>query len=312
MSRAIRVFLNRELLIGVVIAIVVSIVVAPSVARRFRIVRPAAYVATLSTMLILAITIFQRAEGLPVGVDLANAATWWTKQRASVIDIARTEPGWWLNVVLFVPAGLIWSGITRRPLVAAAWLGGFSFGIETLQGLIGFGAADFSDLVANSLGGVLGAMAVAVVLSVAPRLVPDVTQVDPAPDASRLDPKWVLGTLGATALVAGAGLFGVQAVLATRQAALRHQLEEAFEGLTLDDVNEIRNLDPVSAKPFFQLVSVRPDSYQFHEDDRPVNVRYPVDFLGAYRCVFVELSESPPVFTNGRGKECTEDRSEEE
>ena len=123
MSRAIQVFLNRQLLVGVVVAVVASILVAPLVARRLRIVRPAAYLAVLATMLIVAITVFDRAEGLP-GFDVVRAMTWWTKQRASVIDVARTEYGWWLNVALFVPAGLAWSGITRRPLAVAASLCG--------------------------------------------------------------------------------------------------------------------------------------------------------------------------------------------
>ena len=262
-------------------------------------------------MLILSVTILERLEGIPVGVDVAQAATWWTRQRASVIDVARSEPGWWLNVVLFVPAGITWSGITRRPHVVAICLFAFSFGVETLQGLLGFGAPDVSDLIANSLGGVLGAIAVAMVLWVAPGVVPEFAQTDPDAHAAGVDPRWVIGALVATAVVVGSGLLGVQAVLATRQAGLRDELETAFAGMTIRDVNEIRDLDPAAASDFFHLVSVRPDSYQFHGDNRPVEVRYPVDFLGAYRCVFVTFSEATPVFTNGRGDECSEDRYEE-
>jgi hypothetical protein len=40
-------------------------------------------------------------------------------------------------------------------------------------------------------------------------------------------------------------------------------------------------------------------------------VRYPVDFLGVYRCVFVTFSDASPVFANGAGRECLEERYED-
>ena len=137
-----------------------------------------------------------------------------------MIDVARSEPGWFLNVALFVPAAAVWTVITKRPIRVAVLL----------------------------------------------------------------------------------------AAVASRMTQLRDEVEQVFAGLTIGDINEIRNPNGVGLSPFFDLVSVRPDSYQFYGDERPVEVRYPVDFLGAYRCVFVTFSNASPVFDNGSGQECTEDR----
>jgi hypothetical protein len=312
MSRAIRVFLNRDLLIGLVVAVVASVAIVPVIAHRLRITRPAAYLGVLSAMLIVSFTIFERVEGLSIAFDVGRAVTWWTTQRASVIDVARTEPGWWLNVALFIPAAIVWSSITRRPVAAAGVLAGFSFAIESAQGLTGLGASDFTDLVANTLGGVVGAGLVYGVLKIAPAVIPDVRRPDVSADGVRLDVRWMILATVATALVVGLGLLGVQRILGSRQSALRSELEETFEGMTLDDVNEVRALDPINGRQFFDLVSVRPDSYLFIEGSpEPVEVRYPVDFLGLYRCVFVTFSDAAPAFADGAGRECTEDRYED-
>lgn len=314
MSRAISAFLDRQLLIGLGVAIAASIVIAPLVARRLRITRAAAYLGVLSAMSVLSFTVFARVEGLTVGFDVRQAFTWWTTQRASVIDVALSERGWSLNVALFVPTGLIWSAITQRPLAVAVALAGSSFAIESLQGLTGLGASDISDLAANTLGGVIGALLIALVLKFSPRLIPNTRLHDTGVDVDddlRFDPAWVAGALLVTALAVGLGFAGVQAVLSSRQAALRSELEEVFSDMTIDEADEIRLRDPINGSDFFELTSVFPDSYQFREDGRPVEVRYPVDFLGAYRCVFVTLSDAPPVFVNGSGRECVRDRYDE-
>jgi VanZ like family len=307
-SRAIDAFLGLQLIVGLIVAVAVSVVVAPPVARRFRLTRGAAYAGALSTIAILSITLFDRS-GLAIGFDLGRALTWWTTQRESVIDVARSEPQWFLNVALFVPAAVVWTVVTKRPIRVAALLAAYSFGIETLQGLTGYGAADVTDLAANALGAALGALGAAIVLRSLRTLLPDVTKPDPDElDQSRLTPGWVAGSLLATSMLIGVVFFGVQAVVARRQTQLRHEVERVFAGLTIGDINEIRNPNAVGLSPFFDLVSVRPDSYQFFDDERPVEVRYPVDFLGAYRCVFVTFSNASPVFDNGSGQECTEDR----
>ncbi len=307
MSRAIEAFLNGRLLAGLAAAVVLSVLLTPLFARRLRSTRPAAYLTALAGLLIIAFTIFERLEGRP-GFDPARAATWWTEIRQSPIEVASTEPAWRLNVALFVPAGIVWSVVTRRPLAVAVGLCGFSFGIETLQALTGLGAADVTDLIANSLGGVIGATATAAAIRFTPGLVPDTSQSASSETESRLGSKWVIGIVGATLLTVGALYGGLQAILTTRQSALRDEVEKSYEGLTVEDINAILEEEPSGLNPFFILKAGSPDSYQFYGDTRPIEIRYPVDLLGFYRCVFVRLSDSAPEFSNGSGEVCTEDR----
>lgn len=310
MSRAIEVFFNGRLLVGLAVAVVAATVFAPNLARRLGIVRPVAYLAALAVGLIVAITIFERIEGVP-GFDPGHALTWWTDSRQPLIEVARTEPAWWLNVALFVPAGAVWAVATRRALMVAVALAGFSFGIETLQGLTGLGAADLTDLAANSLGGAIGASVIGIALHFAPGMVPAVAQSRPDEDEGHFDTRWVLGSIAATLTVAALGYLGVQTILGARQSALRDNVEETFAGLTIEDINTILDSDSVGLNPFFVLEAGPPNSYQFYGDDRPVEVRYTTDLLGFYRCVFVAISFSPPVFADGSGDVCTEERYEE-
>ncbi len=299
--------MNVRLMAGVAVAVVTSIMLAPYIARRLRIVRPAAYLAALTVMMIVAVTILERAEGLP-GFDVGTALTWWTTLRQSPLEVARTEAAWWLNLALFVPAGVVWAAVTRRPFAVAVALSGFSIGIETVQGLTGLGAADLTDVVANSLGGVIGVTVVALALGASPHLVPSFIRVEAGADEQRFDPKWILGSFVATVLAIGAGFGGVEGALAARQRTLREEVEATYEGMTVGDINAILEQDTIGLNPFLVLEAGSPDSYRFYGDDRPVEVRYPIDLLGRYRCVFVTLSDAPPVFANASGKECTEDR----
>ena len=307
MSRAIEAFLNGRLLAGLAATIVLSVLLTPLLARRLRVTRPAAYLSALAGLLIIAFTIFERLAGLP-GFDPGQALTWWTEIRQSPIEVARTEPAWRLNVALFVPAGIVWSLVTKRPLATAAALFGFSFGIETLQALTGLGAADVTDLSANALGGVIGATVIAAAIRFTPGLVPDTSQSASSETEGRLGSKWVIGIVGATLLIVGALYGGLQAILTTRQSALRDEVETTYEGQTVEDINTILEEETSGLNPFFVLEAGSPDSYRFYGDSRPIEIRYTTDLLGFYRCVFVRLSDSAPEFSDGSGEVCTEDR----
>jgi hypothetical protein len=306
-SRIIETFLNVRLLAGLVLAVVMSMMLTPTIARRLRVVRGAAYLSALTVTGIVAVTIIERAAGLP-GFDLGRALTWWTTVRQSPLEVARTETAWRLNVVLFVPAGVVWGGVTRRPFAVAVALLAFSIGIETVQGLTGLGAADLTDVTANAVGGVLGAMIIAVVLRFTPDVVTRLTSVGSDTD-EQFDARWLVGVVVATLLAVGVGFGSVQAVLIARQRELRTQAEATYDGVTVSDINElVTNSDAVGLDPFFILEAGSPDSYQFLGDDRPIEIRYPTDLLGFYRCVFVTISQAPPVFSDASGEPCTEDR----
>jgi glycopeptide antibiotics resistance protein len=64
---------------------------------------------------------------------------------------------WFLNAALFIPAGLVltWTfGKTTRVIVALLAL---SMSIEFFQRVFYLGAADPADIVANSIGAIIGA-----------------------------------------------------------------------------------------------------------------------------------------------------------
>ncbi|QZL07997.1 VanZ family protein (plasmid) [Streptomyces sp. BHT-5-2] len=76
-----------------------------------------------------------------------------------LLDLSNPADAWdfFLNVLMFVPGGLLLASAGVRLLGAATW--GFlgSFGIETMQYLTASGrTADINDLLANTLGCVVG------------------------------------------------------------------------------------------------------------------------------------------------------------
>ena len=136
----------------------------------------------------------------------------------------------WLNVVLFVPPAFFATLLWRAPwrTVGAALL--LSLMVEIVQPLMGVGANDVMDLVANTSGALIGAGAGAVLL-----LVGDVIRRRPVG----------LGRVARVVLSVGLGvavLFGGPAWAATtRQAAAVERLEELFAGTTLADYETHRD-----------------------------------------------------------------------
>ena len=72
-----------------------------------------------------------------------------------------------LNVVLFVPLGFFLALLLRRPVRAALLCAVLSVGIECYQSALTTRVGAFADVVANSLGAGIGALAAVVVLLVA-------------------------------------------------------------------------------------------------------------------------------------------------
>ncbi|MCW5952547.1 MAG: VanZ family protein [Propionibacteriaceae bacterium] len=136
----------------------------------------------------------------------------------------------WLNIVLFVPAALFATLLWRAPwrTVGIALL--LSLAIEIVQPLVGVGANDVMDLVANTSGALIGAGAGAVLL-----LVGDLIRRRPVG----------LGRVARVVLSVGLGvavLFGGPAWAATiRQAATVERLEKLFAGTTLADYEAHRD-----------------------------------------------------------------------
>jgi glycopeptide antibiotics resistance protein len=95
---------------------------------------------------------------------------------ASILANLRPQPGdltaWMhtadgpLNVVLFVPLGFLLALLLRRPVRAALACAALSLAIECYQCALTSRVGAVADVVANSLGGAIGALVAVVVLAV--------------------------------------------------------------------------------------------------------------------------------------------------
>jgi hypothetical protein len=109
------------------------------------------FVGLASIVLIVVLTLANRA--FIGGSDVGWFLDGWGGLPTAVVD-----PGWWLNLALFVPAGWAWTQLTRRPGVVVIALAATSFLIESLHATKLAGIGDPADLVANVLGATVGAL----------------------------------------------------------------------------------------------------------------------------------------------------------
>lgn len=124
----------------------------------------AAYVVLLGVMLLSPSSAAPSWLVLRVARDAVEAgvpAAWTTSYRVEFL----------LNIAAFVPltalGGVIWRRLTWRDWTAFGFVG--SFAVEVVQALgLGARSATQVDVVANTLGALLGAVAAAVVLQVLP------------------------------------------------------------------------------------------------------------------------------------------------
>jgi glycopeptide antibiotics resistance protein len=122
------------------------------------------------------------ALAIVLGVTIVPSGGWsafalGTDIPASILANLRPQPGdltaWAhaadgpLNVVLFVPLGFFLALLLRRPVRAALLCAVLSVGIECYQAALTSRVGAFADVVANSLGAGIGALAALVVLGVA-------------------------------------------------------------------------------------------------------------------------------------------------
>lgn len=185
----------------------------------------------------------------------------------------------WLNVVLFVPLALFATLLWRAPWRTAGIALLLSLAIEIVQPLVGVGANDAMDLVANAAGGLIGAGSGAVLLLVA--------------DAVRRRPVGLrrVARVGLSVALGAAVLFGAPAWAASaQQTTAIERLEETFAGTTLADFDANWNdgwdatLSGLQAEwggPARTTMIVR-------ATDDVARVRFSWNIYFAVRCVFAE------------------------
>lgn len=239
-----------------------------------------------SIALIVAVTLFR--DGLPSAIHLASLADWSTDglDRLSRDPLGSSQ--FVLNVVLFVPAGLVWTWVVRRSLAVLAALIAGSLLIESVQGVTGVGASDVADLVANGLGAGMGVGAAV--------LVRELVRTRGLEFSSRTNR--LAGVATAVCLVT---LFAGWFVGASRrQDSVEHALRQRFANTTIDDVDAWLADDP---ELLWSAVSDRSDGSRRFEE--AIEVRYPATFFSLHRCVFVTWTNTSVTFTKASGRDCT-------
>jgi glycopeptide antibiotics resistance protein len=244
-----------------------------------------------SICLIVAVTLLR--DGWPQQFS-ANGLTDWS---SAGFDRLRSDPfgssQFILNLVLFIPAGVAWTWMTKRPAVVAPALIGGSILIEAVQAITGLGAPDVADLVANSIGALVG-VGSATLVALATRQQRTERRLSPRKRAI------------VAAAVVGVGSVTVILVLVgadRHQRTLRHELQTAFAGTTKADIDRW-NADSTMLTEVFDAVSVFADGTQYAPDE--VEVRYPASFFGLHRCVFVIWTPATVRFELGSGDACTD------
>lgn len=213
-----------------------------------------------------------------------------------------------LNVVLFVPAGLAWTWLTRRPVRTFLALAGFSMMIESVQAVAGLGAADITDVVANTVGAALGVtMAAAVLNGIDWSRRPE----HPPADARR---RVAVATGGAMTVLAV--LLGLLVGADRRQARVHDELEDAFVNTTYDEIASVLQGDSEDRDRFdadaqfsdseqiFSAISVRADGFRYTDDQ--IELRWPALFFGFRRCVYVIWTPSAVQIRDHSGAACTD------
>ncbi len=193
-----------------------------------------------------------------------------------------------LNVALFVPAGAIWTVLTRQPWRVFGRLVLFGLAIEWVQPLLGAGVKDWEDIVTNTLGAAIGTAVAALVVRC----------------ARRASPTWpartrVLAALG-TVVAIGVLTWGAVAVASARQTRALSAARAAFERTTLAEIRVRLADDPES------VWDVGPRRSDGSSDGAGgLVVRYPTPFLSIHRCVYVRWTQDAVRFERHSGDDCT-------
>ena len=243
-----------------------------------------------SLALVLAVTLFR--DGVPAGFDITGLADW----SADGFRLLARDPfgsgQYILNIVLFVPAGLVWTRLVRRPLTVLVGLVCLSLVVESIQATTKAGVADLADLAANTLGASIGVGVVTMIAA---------TNRDRAPTAhaaSRVRRSATGAIVIAVVVVAVLALF----VGASRhQQQIEDSLRIEFEGTNRSRIDDMLAKD--SNAVFGAAIDVA-DGTRSTEDQ--LEIRYPAAFFGLQRCVYVVWTSAGVEFRKASGRACTD------
>lgn len=275
---------------ALVVLLSLSAVAAWSVSRRPRsIERPTlAWFAAFATLaMILSVTVLR--DGFPTVFRLDRLTQWSGDGFRLLSRDPLGSSQFILNIALFVPAGVAWTLMFRRPLAALLALSGCSLVIEVMQSITSVGAPDVADFVANTIGAGIGVAVAAIVnLATSPQ------HRRPALRSQML----VIGAFMVVVLVAVTALFFGAS---RRQNAVENTLRVAFDGTDRSEIEAIlKDADPAAV---FGAAGDWADGTR--RSDEVLEIRYPAMFFGLHRCVFVTWDWIDVDFRKASGRDCT-------
>jgi hypothetical protein len=199
-----------------------------------------------------------------------------------------------LNIVLFAPAAffatLLWPAPLRVTGIAAL----SSLAIEVAQPLIGVGANDAMDLLANTAGALIGAAAATAV-----RLLRDLL-VDRRVSLARVA-KLAVGV----AVAAAVGVGGPAWAASAGQAAAVERLDQLFAGTTLADYDRHRETTWDAELADLVRESGRPTAISYRGERKALE-RYTWQVYFAVRCVIAEWTPTGFTTVQLSGGACTD------
>lgn len=279
-----------QVLAGAVLLILTAIAASlASRSERCRVSAGRLILLTVPIVLIVSVTLLRVGFG---AVQLSGVLDWSSDgwQRISYGPYGSQVV---LNVLLFVPAGVAWAYVSRRPVTVIVGLCGLSVLVELLQGLAGVGAPDIADVLANALGAMIGAVLgelIGLVVNVFDRRLP----------VTRRLGTLAFGVILILVLASMAILFGAD----QRQERTAATLRVMFGDSSIDDLKRWDKAGDLEEKVFFPSgLSVVAEG-MIGPNDREVTLRYPANFFGARRCVLVTWQVDDAVIREEAGDVC--------
>ena len=286
-------FVDAGVLVVFVPLLLGALLLTHTTARALGSTRLLAALALSSLAAILAVTLGVRALD---GGGFAGLSMSWLFDGGLWANSVNSGSGWWLNVVLFVPAGVFVALATRHPGRALVALITLSLLIEMIQSVGFLGAPDPADLVANSLGACVG-VAAATVWMRRPNVVDSTT-------APRSTVRVAMVIVAAALTVSGIGGLGLIAGADARRASLAQDLRKTFAGTTSSDIGP-KIESQTGFTELLAATSVRPSYLGRVGDTNQFEGRYSIDFFGLHRCVFIRWNPNGFTLRDGSGGACT-------
>jgi hypothetical protein len=272
------------LAVTVAVAVVVGLLARRRGASTGRSVLMAALVVSMAVIVVATLL----RDGLPSQAQW-DGLTQWSSEGWARISASPSASQVLANIVLFAPAALLLTLLTRAPLVSWMVMAGTAALMEVAQAVTTVGVADVADLLANTVGATVGVAAGALVLL-----------LDRHAEDRRAPLRFLLVILVVLTVAAVMMPWAAQ----QRHDRLSQDLAERFAGTDLDAYRQWERDDRLYEE-VFDVAGVFADGTS--DSGESVTVRYPASFFLSRRCVLLTWSPDGIDLTRAGGSAACDD-----